>query len=259
MKKKNIIVITVIIGVAIVVLVLILANLNNKKAVSASVADKTTKITSAVQSNITVNDNKNANNSDKSSDTFKVTQSTSNLDSDGDGIPDIAEKTLGTDPYNKDTDGDGVNDLQDKDPTFAQNPINNNSTNEGFQIVNGIVENNFDPVTKKAVNDHLELTLKNISGKELKGFEIYYTITDNVTKQKEGYYKNLSDLILKLDETKTIHFDNQTGDGHYGENINSIYFTSNNAKTFDIIISTAGYKIVSIQINKDAGTGEKAD
>ncbi len=32
------------------------------------------------------------------------------LDSDGDGLPDVAETILGTDPHNPDTDGDGVND-----------------------------------------------------------------------------------------------------------------------------------------------------
>lgn len=49
-----------------------------------------------------------------------VTNNTS-LDTDGDGLPDTAEKLLGTDPRNPDTDGDGKNDKIDPNPTFADN------------------------------------------------------------------------------------------------------------------------------------------
>jgi hypothetical protein len=43
-------------------------------------------------------------------------------DSDKDGIQDVAEMTLGTNPYNADTDGDGIADKQDSDPTFTDKP-----------------------------------------------------------------------------------------------------------------------------------------
>ena len=72
-----------------------------------------------------------------------------------------------------------VNDLDDKDPVFAENPINNNSTTEGFVITSLLVENNIDPVTGKAADDHLEIELKNAADNELKGFEVYYTVKDN--------------------------------------------------------------------------------
>lgn len=268
MKKRNVLIISIISVVVIITVVLVLANVSKKqstltgstvKTVAANSGTNATNNASDSNNNNTTGDNTANNNASSTSSTSAGGSSAKGQDSDGDGIPDIAEKTIGTDPNLKDTDGDVVNDLQDKDPVFAENPINNNSANEGFQIVNGLVENNVDPVTKKALSDHLELTLKNTSGKELKGFEVYYTILDNVTNQKEGYYKNIPDLILKAGETKTIHFDNQSGDGHYSENINSIYFTSKNAKIFNILISTSGYKIASIQINKDAGGDEKAD
>jgi hypothetical protein len=265
MKKKNVIIIAVIAAVVIIALVLILTNINKNKTGSA---DNKTKITAANQSSAdaagsAAGSDKNSGDTKTaatSADQSATTQlSSKGLDTDGDGIPDIAEKTLGTDPNNKDTDGDGVNDLQDKDPVFAENPISNNATKEGFLIINGIVENNVDPVTKKTVNDHLELTIKNTSGKDLKGFEIYYTITDKTTNKKEGYYLKASDLLIKSGETKAIHFDNGNGDGHFKENPNSSYFTSPNAKTFDVVISTADYKTVSLQIQKDAGGSEKAD
>ncbi|MHB1275125.1 MAG: hypothetical protein ACYCXQ_12030 [Candidatus Humimicrobiaceae bacterium] len=265
MKKKNVIIIAVIAVVVIIALVLISANVNKNKIASI---DNKTKITAANQSGTKAagstagsdknsGDTKTAASSADQSTTIQL--SSKGLDTDGDGIPDIAEKTLGTDPNNKDTDGDGVNDLQDKDPVFAENPISNNAAKEGFQIINGIVENNVDPVTKKTVNDHLEMTIKNISGKDLKSFEIYYTIADNITNKKEGYYLKASDLLIKSGETKAINFDNGNGDGHFKENLNSSYFTSANAKTFDVIISTAGYKTEPLQIQKDAGGSEKAD
>jgi hypothetical protein len=144
-------------------------------------------------------------------------------------------------------------------PTFVENPIKNDATTEGFKIVDALVENNIDPTTKKDVNDHLELSLKNISEKDMTDFEIYYTITDPAANVKEGYYHKLTGLILKSGETKSIHFDNGTGDGHFSENMNSIYRTTNPAKLFDVILSSPGYKIETTQINKDPGGAEKAD
>lgn len=187
------------------------------------------------------------------------------LDSDKDGIPDTAEKTLGTDPYNTDTNGNGIPDNTDKSPVLAENPIQNISTAEGFQIKEAIVENNVDPATNKIANDHFEVTLKNVSGKNLTNFDLYYAISDPKTNQKEGYYKKMTGFVLAAGSTKTIHFDQtkeqlgQMSDGHFGENINSIYRTTNNAKNFDLTLSTPGYKTVEMKINKDPGGAEKAD
>ena len=180
-------------------------------------------------------------------------------DADKDGVPDVAETTLGTDPRNPDTDGDGVSDLQDNDPVFSENLIKNNSTQAGFKITEALVENNLDPITQKAVNDHLEITLQNIAGKDLSDFEVYYTILDPNTGKKEGYYQKLTGFVLKSGEKKTIHFDNGSGIGHYSENPNGIYRTNNDAKVFDIMMSANGYKSENIQINKDPGGAEKAD
>jgi len=236
MKKRNIIIL-IIVAVVIVSLVFALTNLNKKN--------------SAIASNSIADSGNTAENIDA--------QTSNEKDTDSDGLPDIVEKTLGTDPNNKDTDGDGQNDKEDKDPLFTEDPINNNSTIEGFIITSVLVENNIDPVTNKAADDHLEIELKNTSGNELKGFEVYYTVKDNDTNIIEAYYVRLPDFILKRGETKSINFDNKDGDGHYSVNINSTYFTTASAKVFEVTVSTDGYKPVSGKVNKDPGGEEKAD
>jgi len=236
MKKRNIIIL-IIVAVVIVSVVFVLTDLNRKN--------------SAITSNSTA-DSGNVTES-------KDAQASNDKDADNDGLPDIVEKTLGTDPNNKDTDGDSQDDMDDKNPVFTENPIDNNSITEGFVITSLLVENNIDPVTNKAVDDHLEIELKNTSGNELKGFEVYYTIKDNDTDVIEAYYVNLPDFILKSGETKSINFDNKDGNGHYSVNINSIYFTTMSAKVFEVTVSTDGYKPVSGKVNKDPGGEEKAD
>ena len=180
-------------------------------------------------------------------------------DSDNDGIPDVAEQILGTNPKNADTDGDGVNDVDDQNPVFAENPIVNNATQVGFTIVEGLVENNVDPVTRKDASDHLEITLKNTTGKDLSGFEVYYTITDNDTQKQEGYDVKVPDFVLKAGETVVIHFDTTDGPNHVLENVNSMYRTNPNAKTFDVVVSVPGFKTETVHIHKDAGGAEEAD
>lgn len=177
-------------------------------------------------------------------------------DRDNDGIPDVAEQILGTNPNNPDTDGDGIGDVEDKDPVFAENPIKNDATQEGFTIVEALVENNVNPVTKKDADDHLEVTLKNTAGKDLSGFEVYDTILDDATQKKEGYYARLTDFVLHAGETKAFHFDSTAAPDHFLENVNSMYRTNPNAKTFDVIISVSGFEVATIQIKKDAGGAE---
>ncbi len=191
--------------------------------------------------------------------TNSVTGGSGGTDTDSDGVPDVAEKTLGTDPNNPDTDGDGMNDLQDQKPVFAENPIKNDSTTEGFKITDALVENNLDPITNKATNDHLEVTIKNIVSKDLSDFEFYYTVTDPATNKTEGYYKKLTGFTLKSGETKSIHFDDVKAVNHFRDNPNSIYHTTSAAKVFDLVLSTPGYKIETVKINKDPGGDEKAD
>ena len=149
-------------------------------------------------------------------------------------------------------------DPQDIVPGLYTNLIKNTSTISGLSIESGLVENNVDK-DGKTTDDHLELVLKNSSAKDLNNFEAYYTITDLATLKKEGYYKKLTGLTLKVGETKTIHFDNVVGENHYGLNRNGVYFTGQNKMQFDLQISTPEFKIAIIQIAKDAGGAEVKD
>jgi len=149
-------------------------------------------------------------------------------------------------------------DPQDIVPGLYKNPIQNTASQEGFVITDSKVENNTDK-SGKVIDDHLELTLKNTAGKDLADFEVFYMITDTTTGQKEGYYKKLTDFVLKSGETQAIHFDNGTDFGHFKTNKNSLYYKSSNKLTFDITISVAGYKIQTVQILKDAGGAEQQD
>jgi hypothetical protein len=174
-------------------------------------------------------------------------------DTDGDGIPDTVEKAYGTNPYTPDTDGDGQNDLVDKDPTFAQNPIKETSVAKlPVNIKDARVEDN-------ATADHLEITFTNTGKEELKSFDIYFTVTDNIAKKKEAYYQKLNSLSVKPGETKTIHFDNKNDAGHYYGNMNGLYGTSKNELIFDVLLHNNNYKPLSFQVKKSKGTAEVAD
>ena len=183
---------------------------------------------------------------------------TAAADADSDGIPDAAEPVLGTDPLNADTDGDGVNDLADKQPLTATNPIAQTGNSNGLSF-SAKVEDNFDPVTKKDVTDHLELEVKNTSGETLNDFVMFYSLKDDGTGKIESYFKPLDGLTINAGETAVINFDNTGLPGHFRDNPNSGYHTSQNAKTFTVQLAAAGYAPVQIEIKKDKGGAEEAD
>ncbi len=53
------------------------------------------------------------------------------IDTDGDGLTDVEEKALGTDPTKKDTDGDGISDY-DEVKVYHTNPLLADSDNDGL-------------------------------------------------------------------------------------------------------------------------------
>ena len=179
-------------------------------------------------------------------------------DTDGDGVPDAAEAVLGTDPLNPDTDGDGANDLADKEPLVAANTIAQQGKPNGLAIT-AKVEDNFDPVTKKDASDHLEIEVKNTAGEPLKDFGIFYSIKDEGTGKVESYLKPLTGLAIAKGETIAVNFDDTGKAGHFRDNPNSSYRTSQNAKTFTIQLAAAGYAPVQIELKKDKGGAEQAD
>lgn len=53
------------------------------------------------------------------------------LDSDSDGLGDLTEGAIGTDPANPDSDGDGINDGQEVN-VYSTNPLDDDSDDDGF-------------------------------------------------------------------------------------------------------------------------------
>jgi hypothetical protein len=180
--------------------------------------------------------------------------STDGTDTDGDGIPDSVEKVYGTNPYTADTDGDGVNDKDDTKPVYTDNLITESSTSVlPIVITDARVEDN-------ATADHLEISMKNTGTSDLSNFDMYYTVTDKVTGDKETYYQKLDSLTVKAGETNTIHFDNKTTEAnHYYGNMNGLYGTSANGLSFDIQLHSAGYAPLCFTVDKADGTAEVAD
>lgn len=178
----------------------------------------------------------------------------SGTDTDGDGLPDVVEKTLGTDPLNADTDGDGQPDKTDKDPAYTPTLIQETSkTTAPIKVVGALVENNVNAA------DHLEITLTNTGKAPLQNFDVYYTIKDQVTSAKEGYYLKLKGFTISPGATQTLHFDNKKGANHFGINKNGLYGTSKNGLDFAVSLHAQGFAPVQIPVQKSKGTAELAD
>jgi hypothetical protein len=141
----------------------------------------------------------------------------------------------------------------------ASNPIKTDGTQEGLKITSAMVEDNVDPVTKKAIADRLQVTLENGAATAISDLEIFYTMTDAKTKKSEGYYQKLSGITLEPGKTATVYFDNKTQAGHYPENKYSIYRSSKNQVDFSIMVSAPGYKPATSVAKKSIGTGETVD
>lgn len=180
-------------------------------------------------------------------------------DTDGDGLPDASEVLLGTDPLVADTDGDGQNDLADADAAFAPNPMVLTGPAAPFTIGEAIVENNYDPALKAAADDHLEVLIQNPGATDLTGFSIYYAFTDVDSGVTEGTFQTLDGFLVPAGGEARIHLDAGTVAGHFRTNPNAIYVTSQAAKTVTVVVQTAGFAPVSVDIAKDAGGPEEAD
>jgi hypothetical protein len=141
----------------------------------------------------------------------------------------------------------------------AANPIVNTATAPTMAITYAAVEDNVDPATGKAIDDRLQLTLKNSGSTPLTGIEVYYEMTDVVTGAKEGYYQKLDGLTIPAGQEATVFFDNKTDPGHYPENQFSIYRSSTNEVDFAIQASAPGAKVATATAVKATGTGEKVD
>ena len=182
-----------------------------------------------------------------------------NHDLDGDGIPNAAEPLLNTDPLNADTDGDGLNDLADDKPVFAENPMRLTGAAAPFSIGEALVENNFDYALNKDAPDHLEIQIMNPGAAALSGFSIYYTVLDLDAGTTEAYFKPLEGFSVPAGGDARIHLDSGETPGHFRDNPNGSYATSQAAKLMTVTVGIEGFAPVAVEINKDAGGAEAAD
>ena len=180
-------------------------------------------------------------------------------DTDGDGVPDASEVLLGTDPMVVDTDGDGVNDLADTDAAFMPNPMKMDGSVAPFAIAEALVENNYDLVKKADATDHLEILIKNSGATDLTGFSIYFAVKDADTGTTESTFRKLDGFTVPAGGESRIHFDDGSVAGHFRANPNSIYVSSQAAKTFSIAVQADDFAPVTTEIAKDKGGAEKAD
>ena len=137
-----------------------------------------------------------------------------------------------------------------------KNPISNDSTAAGLTIAKVLVENNVSPETGKAVDDHLEIALKNTSTKPLDQIGIYYTFTDTASGASEGYYTKLDGVTIEPGTTRVVHFDKTGATDHYPVNKYSLYYTDKNALVVDVTASSPGVKVATFTVKKDAGGSE---
>ena len=180
-------------------------------------------------------------------------------DTDADGVPDASEVLLGTDPMVADTDGDGPSDLADTDPAFMANPLDISGAPSTFAIKEALVENNYDYSAKKDATDHLELLVTNSGSVALSGFSIYYSITEADTGKVEGTFRKLDGFSVPAGGEARIHLDDGAVAGHFRANPNSIYITSQAAKTVTLVLKADGFAPVSVDVAKDKGGAEAAD
>lgn len=139
------------------------------------------------------------------------------------------------------------------------NPINTSGTATTLEITQAAVEDNVDPSTGQAIDDRLQLTIKNSGSTPLDGVEVYYEMTDIVTGQTEAYYQKLDGLSIPAGQETTVYFDNQAAPGHYPENQFSIYRSSTNEVDFAIQVAANGTQVATATAVKATGTGEKVD
>jgi Bacterial TSP3 repeat len=186
-------------------------------------------------------------------------------DADGDGIPDAAEKLLGTDPMVADTDGDGENDKADKNPLEAANPIPQTGKPATLKIKSYKVEDNFDPKTKKDVDDHLECEIENTGSADKTGLKIFYSILDTGNNKKESYFRDLKGFAMKAGAVSVLHFDisgspDYAGAAtHFRINPNAALYATVPEKMIEVQIAAEGEAPVSVSFKKDKGGAETAD
>ena len=137
-----------------------------------------------------------------------------------------------------------------------KNPIVSTSNAIGLSVTSIQVQDNTDPKTGVAIADRLALKIRNRTKETIKNIEVFYSMTDTVTKATESYYQKLIGFSIPAGATNYFAFDNGKGPGHYPENTFSIYRHSNNEVKVTVEISATGFKPVFATTTKAKGTTE---
>lgn len=139
----------------------------------------------------------------------------------------------------------------------TSDPIKNTSTVQALKIDSVLVENNVDPATKAIAPDHLEIALSNTGTAPLTGFEVYYTITDTVTKASENYYTKLpASFAVAPGTPQVINFDSTGQPNHFPVNKFSLYYQSKNPLQVSVEVSAANAAVQKANAPKAAGGPE---
>ena len=80
-----------------------------------------------------------------------------NSDTDGDGLTDAEETSLGTNPLNPDTDGDGLTD-GDEVLIYGTNPLNIDTDGDGFDDAVEVIQYGSDPLDVTATPANGDVT-----------------------------------------------------------------------------------------------------
>lgn len=142
----------------------------------------------------------------------------------------------------------------------SSDPIKNASTVQALKITSVLLENNVDPATRTATDDHLEIALLNTGTSTLTGFEVYYTITDTGSNASESYYTKLpSTFTLPAGGTRVIHFDGKGLPDHFPVNKFGLYYQSKNPLHATVEVSAVGAAPQTGSADKAAGGPEGAN
>jgi hypothetical protein len=137
-----------------------------------------------------------------------------------------------------------------------KNPISNSATAPGLTITKALVENNVSAETGEDVPDHLEIALKNTTGKPVQDVEVFYEIIDKTKNVSEGYYTKLNGFVIPPGGTRVAHFDNTGQRDHFPVNEYSLYYTDQNELFVDVIAAAPGFKPATFTARKDAASAE---
>lgn len=127
------------------------------------------------------------------------------LDSDGDGLTDVKEDEIGTDPYNADTDGDALSDGEEY-LTYKTDPLNKDTDFDGLNDGAEVYQHKTDPLLRDTDNggvadghEVIEDGTDPLDGSDdLKLYELKIEFDYNKTVIKSQYDRDLSIVIKEL-------------------------------------------------------------